>query len=203
MEELNNTDVIKTKKQMSYQNGKIYVIRSHQTNNVYIGSTTQPLSKRFALHLRHFKSQHIYLTSFEIIKYGDAYIELLEDCPCDTKEQLLRKEGELIRATENCVNKVISGRTMQEYYIDHKESIIEKNKTYYANNRNAIIEQKKQYYSDNKDEIGEKHKNYYIQNKDKIVAKNSCECGGHYMYSNKSNHLKSIRHNEYINNQKI
>ena len=32
---------------MDYNNGKIYSIRNTIDNDVYVGSTTQPLSKRF------------------------------------------------------------------------------------------------------------------------------------------------------------
>ena len=38
-----------------YANGKIYTIRSHQTDKYYIGSTTQPLSKRFYQHKQLYK----------------------------------------------------------------------------------------------------------------------------------------------------
>ena len=33
-----------------YKNGKIYCIRNNIDDNIYVGSTTQPLSKRMALH---------------------------------------------------------------------------------------------------------------------------------------------------------
>ena len=35
---------------MDYTNGKIYVMRSNKTDKIYIGSTTQPLFKRFFQH---------------------------------------------------------------------------------------------------------------------------------------------------------
>ena len=34
----------------NYENGKVYSIRSHATVGCYIGSTTQPLSKRLYSH---------------------------------------------------------------------------------------------------------------------------------------------------------
>ena len=33
-----------------YKNGKIYCIRNNITDDIYIGSTTQPLSKRMVCH---------------------------------------------------------------------------------------------------------------------------------------------------------
>jgi hypothetical protein len=51
-----------------------------QTDDVYYGSTTQPLSKRLSGHKAHYKQwqkqNYNYVTSFEIIKYDDCYIEL-------------------------------------------------------------------------------------------------------------------------------
>ena len=34
----------------NYQNGKIYKIHSYQTDDIYIGSTTNTLSRRFSEH---------------------------------------------------------------------------------------------------------------------------------------------------------
>lgn len=42
----------------NYANGKIYAIRSRsRLDLVYIGSTTQQLSKRYAEHVQHFRHQ--------------------------------------------------------------------------------------------------------------------------------------------------
>ena len=96
---------------VNYQNGKIYAIRSHTTDNVYVGSTTRALSKRMADHRSNYKrfqaGKFGYMTSFEIIKHDDAYIELLVEYPCDNNEQLHKKEGQQIREMD-CVNKYVS-----------------------------------------------------------------------------------------------
>jgi hypothetical protein len=118
-----------------YQKGKIYALRSYQTEHIYIGSTIQPLSVRKGEHKKNYKKYlnniYGYTTSYELVKYDDYYIELLEICPCHTKEELLRKEGEFIRAM-TCVNKQIAGRTKKEYNDDNKESRKIKNE----NNKN-------------------------------------------------------------------
>ena len=67
---------------MDYKNGKIYAIRSHQTEQIYIGSTTQPLTKRLSKH----KAQNC--SSRLILQYEDAYIELIENFPCESKTDL-------------------------------------------------------------------------------------------------------------------
>jgi predicted GIY-YIG superfamily endonuclease len=60
---------------MDYKNGKIYCIRSHKSNDVYIGSTTQPLHKRFYHHKNNYKywknGKYHYVTSFKLIDNYD------------------------------------------------------------------------------------------------------------------------------------
>ena len=141
---------------MDYKNGKIYSIRSYQTKNVYIGSTTQPLTKRLSLHKTKFNSwiseKAGYVSSYEIIQYDDSYIELIEQYPCKNRSELLKREGEIIRNSDDVVNKMIPGRTKKEYYNDNKDK-------------------KQQYYNDNKEKILLKAKDYYIINKDKILKR--------------------------------
>ncbi len=106
-----------------YTKGKIYSIRSYQTDEIYIGSTTQALSMRIGGHRANYKKylndKYEYITSFKIIKYDDCYIELIELCSCNSKEELFKKEGEFIRSMK-CVNRCIAGRTRKEYHEEHK-----------------------------------------------------------------------------------
>ena len=92
---------------MSYQNGKIYAIRSPNTDKIYIGSTTQSLKKRLWNHKNDnynpTRGAERMCTSKQIMDFGDHYIELLENFPCNTKEELNKREGELQRL-HNCVN---------------------------------------------------------------------------------------------------
>jgi len=114
---------------MNYKRSKIYAIRSHQTDKIYIGSTTSSLAKRFHNHKEDYKSYisgiKKYITSFELLQYEDVYIELLEEYPCENKMVLHRREGELIRSN-NCVNKFIAGRTKQEYRDENRDILNEK-----------------------------------------------------------------------------
>ena len=163
---------------MDYKNGKIYSIRSYQTDKIYIGSTTQPLSKRFSCHKSYYKQylngKHSYITSFEILQFEDAYIELIEELSCENKEQLCKREGELIRLY-NCVNKSIAGRTEKEWKIENKEKIKEyreqnkdKMKEYQKQNEDRIKEYQKKYREQNKDKMKEYNKQYYQQKKYKL-----------------------------------
>jgi len=159
---------------MDYKNGKIYSIRSYQTDKIYIGSTTQPLSKRLYHHKTHYKKylngKSPFITSYDILQYEDAYIELLEEYPCENREQLCKREGELIRGG-NCVNKRIEARTKQEYYEQNKDKLLQQGKEYQEQNKDKIKEYIKEYQEQNKDKILQQKKEYYQQNKDKILQK--------------------------------
>ncbi len=161
-----------------YQNGKIYMIKSPYTDKYYIGSTMNDLHRRFYNHNSDYKrfldGKYGNITSFEIIKLGDAYIELLEVFPCNSKHELLKREGEFIQEHRlNCVNKCIAGRTTKEYNKEYRENnrdlIRERKKKYHEINIDIIREKKKQYRESNRDKINAKHKEYRDANRDKII----------------------------------
>ena len=95
-----------------YMNGKIYVIRSHSTDDIYVGSTYGSLGNRHSRHKTHYRfhsqgrPKYGYISSFEIVKHGDSYIELLEEYPCKSNDQLTAREGWWMRLMP-CVNKRI------------------------------------------------------------------------------------------------
>lgn len=98
-----------------YNNSKIYAIRSLKGKEIYIGSTYEPLSKRFSRHksdyIRYINSKYSYCSSFDLFfKYDieDCYIELIENVNCSCKEELRKKEGEYIRKMD-CLNRYIPG----------------------------------------------------------------------------------------------
>jgi len=173
---------------IDYSKSKIYKIESSETDQIYIGSTCRSLKERLHEHKADYKSylkgnQH-YITSFEIVKYADCYITLIEDYPCESKEDLLKREGKLIKRHDNVVNKKIEGRT-------HQESM----KQYYENNKAKIKESMKQYRDNNKDKI-KQHNKEYRENPTKI----HCACGSTYVFYHKSDHLKTKKHTKYQNN---
>jgi hypothetical protein len=94
---------------IDYSQSKIYKISSPQSDKVYIGSTVKTLNRRLTQH-KHSSNR---TTSKDIIKYNDAIIELLEDYPCETREQLIQKECEWIKKTGNCINQVVPVREVE------------------------------------------------------------------------------------------
>ncbi len=173
-----------------YSKGKIYKIVDNTNGNIYVGSTCKTLSNRLAKHRGNYKEylkgQRRYITSFKIIENGDFDIILLEKVNAKTKDELKAKERYYID-TLDCVNKVIPGRTKQEY-----------DKIYYEQNREKKRQQCKQYREKNKERIRETNKIYNTMNKEKHCQKFDCECGGKYTYYQKSTHFKTKKHQNYL-----
>jgi hypothetical protein len=188
---------------MNYQNGKIYAIRTYQTEEIYIGSTCSPLYKRLYKHKhslkRWKKGKAGYTTSYKILEYGDAYIELIENYPCNSKEELRRREGEEIRSCE-CVNKRIPGRTKKELYEDNKEEILKQKKKYYETHKQKIIKHKKKYYEENKEEARKYYEEHKKEIEEKGKKKMTCECGSIIRRDCKARHERTKKHINFMNN---
>ena len=128
-----------------YKRGKVYTIRCRYDDSlIYVGSTIDKLAKRMAGHRLNEKCSLYKLVNGD---WDNWYIELYEDFPCNNREQLEKREGEVQRQIAT-INNRIAGRTRKEY---RKE------------NRDKLMEQCKQYYQDNKDKLLEK-------------AKDKCKC---------------------------
>jgi len=148
----------------NYQDAMIYTIRSLSREDlIYVGSTCARLSKRFHGH----KHSSNTCSSKQIIDLNDSYIELYENFPCNSKNELLKREGEIIRSLD-CVNKCIAGRNQKQYYSDNKIKIQGQMKQYKIDNKIKIQDQMKHYRDDNKIKIQGQMKHYRDDNKNKL-----------------------------------
>jgi len=174
---------------VNYQLGKVYSIRSYKTTEIYIGSTCSLLSKRISGHRANYKTylkgKGNNVSSFKILEFGDAYIELLELYPSGSKAELHKREGELIRATENCVNKYVPGRTKKQHYQDHKVEA----KQYYVDHKVEIKQYMKQYRDTHKVEAKQYIKQY-------SATRVRCQCGIEHARGGLSRHKKSNKHKQ-------
>ena len=102
-----------------YKNGKIYTIRCKtDASLIYVGSTTEKLSIRMSKHRYDSKKSQTLPFYKQVKDWNDWYIELYEDFPCERKEQLEKREGEIIREI-GTLNKLIPGSRVD--YNDNKE----------------------------------------------------------------------------------
>ena len=205
-----------------YANAKVYMIEpicEHEEGDIYIGSTCKKyLSQRFSVHTNAYKgwqkNKKKYVSSYELFeKYGfeNCKIILLEDYPCDNKNQLLSREAHYQKSMK-CVNKLVAFRSTEEwkeyhqiyhqenkeekkiYYEQNKEQIKEQRKIYYDENKEQISEQRKIYYEENKEQISEQRKIYYEQNKEKKLEPITCECGSVITKNHYKKHCNSGKH---------
>ena len=136
----------------NYKNGKVYEIVCNITGDRYIGSTTLILSQRLAEH------RSLKCSSKVIIERNNYYINLIESCPCNNKDELRMCERKWYDNLE-CINQVkpfISNEEFKEYQ-----------KKYYIKNADKIKEHQKEYNIENADKLKEYHNKYRIENADK------------------------------------
>ena len=189
-----------------YSKGKIYKIVDLYTDECYIGSTCEPtLARRLAKHKNDYKlykrGKSRFVTSYRIMENDNYDIQLIENYPCESKDELHAREGHWIKQTD-CVNVRVAGRSHKEsckqYYEDNKEIIAEYHKQWYEDNKEKI----KQHYLDNIDKIKEKNEKYRRLNKEKISLRKSekmiCDCGSEFRRDEKARHERAIKHHKYL-----
>ena len=220
-----------------YENGKFYKITDVGYNKCYVGSTCESLSQRLA---RHRACYNLYLKdkmkqptmrSFILFdEYGVEHckIELIENCGCNSKEELLKREGFYIKEME-CVNRCLSGRTRIEYaemyrkekpekvkesrrqsYLKNPERIKQKSKEWNEQNKERKRQSGIEYREKNKEVLQQKAKERYEKNKEQIKErvrnygqeKVECECGSVVRKADISKHTKTKKHQEYVSKTK-
>jgi hypothetical protein len=205
---------------MDYSNTKIYKLVSYESDDVYYGSTCSTLSKRFSGHKCDYKrwlnGNGAYITSFELVKYNDCQIVLVESVQCKTKDETKAFERKWIE-NNACVNKYIPGRSREEYRNDNKETKAKTDKLYQERNHEKLTEYYSKYYKDNKERFAGRERQYREDNRERmseyqtqyrkdnkeIIAERSkikiqCVCGSNYTRQHKTRHEKSKKHLLYM-----
>ena len=130
----------------NYKNGKVYEIVCNITGDRYIGSTTLILSQRLV------QNRSLKCSSKVIIERNDYYINLLESCPCENKDELRMCERKWYDNLD-CINQ------LKPFISD--EELKEQWKEYRIVNADKI----KQYYIENADKLKFKRRERYLKNK--------------------------------------
>lgn len=131
---------------IDYSKGKIY--RLLLNDEEYIGSTTSLLCVRKAQHKCCFmrnkngKAYEGKTSSYNLFEKGQPEIILIENYPCKTKEELLKREREVMEERKNLGIKIINFSTptqsAKERYERDKPARLEKIKDYYKNHKEEI-----------------------------------------------------------------
>ena len=176
---------------LDYQNSKIYRLVSLETNEIYIGSTVRSLSIRKSSHISSYKAWLLNKNSpvchsYKLIEKGDIDIFLIENYPCNNKEELHARERFHIE-NNDCINIRLPIKT--------KEEIAEYKKKYWEDHAEHLYEWRKQDKLNNPKKYKEKNRKAYEMRKDKRFI---CECGSDIKLSGKAEHFQSEKHKIYI-----
>lgn len=152
---------------VNYQNGKVYKIIDENYEIVYIGSTAQELlCDRY--------KNHPY-------KASNHKIILIENYPCNSKQELCMREQQIIEEHSNLLNKNKAYITEEE----KKNYIKEKRKEYYENDKEFYKQKSKKYRQKNKDILNQKNKEWRDNNKE-------------YLKQYKKEHYEKLKQNKII-----
>ena len=183
----------------------IYKLYNPDCDYVYVGST-----RNMAQRKKNHKSDcnnvngpsyniKVYKTIREHNGWNEWFMIVLEIMDNVTKLQAEIREDAYrveLNATMNSQRATRGLITREEYNKQY-------GKQYYEENKEQMLEQMKQYYKDNKEYFQEYKKQYNIDNKEKIAEKASqkhdCLCGGRYTHHHKATHIKSNKHQTYLN----
>jgi hypothetical protein len=204
-------------------NGVVYKLKSKNPNitEFYIGSSCD-MKKRIASHksaCNNPNSIGYNLKVYKFIRNNDGFdnweFEILLEVKVVDKEELrLKYERPYQLDLLPELNDRVEGRTIEEWREDNKEELAKYQKKWYEdnkeeikekyeNNKETILEYQKIYNEKNKVEIAKYQKIYNENHKEELLEKAKekilCEeCGVCYTKSNKTTHLNSKKHKDYI-----
>jgi len=166
---------------MNYKNGKIYKVQ-FDDGHFYYGSSAGELRARLHKHRKGSGRTTACSRYMKIVGKDACRIVLVEDYPCENRDQLRRKEDEYIqlhRENPLCLNINRAFTTPEEkkaYYTawreEHREELIIAKREYYEAHREETIVAKREYNKAHKEERDTKQKAYYETHKEERRAYN-------------------------------
>lgn len=213
------------KTSIDFSKTKIYkiVCRDISIPDLYVGHTTNIIKRRCnhkdACCKEHNKEYKQY--KYQFIRENGGWenfeLVLIEEFPCGNFDEATRRERYWVETLNATLNKYVPSRTQQEYTQTNKEHLKDYKHKYYLENKERLDDKHKKYYEDNKEDINQKNRENYEKNRDerlikaieyrnskkdeikvKQAEKIKCECGMEYTRSNKSRHLKTKFHLDFI-----
>lgn len=131
-------------------------------------------------------------------------IEWIKNFPCNSKKELEREEGQHQRENQ-CVNKLIAGRTNEEWIEDNKERLNQNKRDYKKQYQEYFQEISKQHYQDNREHYIQKSRENYKNNREEILEKmketTECPCGSIVRKHEIRRHERSKKHQNWLKKQ--
>jgi hypothetical protein len=164
-----------------YNNGIIYKLCCKDTTikDIYVGSTCA-FRMRKANHKSNCNNENSKKYNYYVYKFirdhgGWDNWDMVEikQFNCETKRELDKEERAVLEILGGTLNKKVPSRSKVEYYQKKKEEIKEKQKAHYERNKKEICEKQKEKFN--------------------------CECGSILRKADKSQHIKSNKHQKFLN----
>ena len=139
--------------------------------------------------------------------YGDKLLNIT--IPLQTPQEYRDNNKEKIKQHSKewyIENKDKVLERVKKYSIENTERIKQKRKEYYIENKDIVLERHKAYKVSNRDKVLQNKKNYYYENKDNKIKEYrsreiECECGSTFKLVKKSRHIKTNKHQNFLNSQ--
>lgn len=181
---------------IDHQKTVIYKIESNDSNitDLYVGSTTNFVKRKYEhkTNCNNVNRKGYNSNVYKFIRANGGWDNFtmvwIEDYPCNSKVEALAQEQYHYKLLKAKLNSNVPGRNKKDYLIDNKNKIQEQKKRYNKDNQDKIQEYQHQYRQDNKLKIQERQK-----------TKFDCPCGGKYTNTGKARHIKSKKHQQYLN----
>jgi len=168
---------------MGYETGKIYKLQCSD-GKYYFGSTIRTLASRLSSHKYASKNAQTNNTYNHInaIGWDNVTITLVELFPCETKQQLLQRELWFISEHKNdvlCLNtrnpladtspeaRQQHKDKCKEYYVQHRDELLQKRRDYQIENREKRTEYSSEYRQQHSEKLKEYDKQYAIDNRER------------------------------------
>ena len=160
---------------IDYQKTVIYGIFSNSGDgNVYIGHTTD-FSNRKRGHKNCCNNPNgnnynlkVYKTIRENGGWGNFTMKLIEEYPCNTRNEAAAREFYYFQQYNATMNFHVPSRQLPQYRIDNDERLKREGKEYHERNKEKI----KEYREANKERFKEKRTKYYQEHKEEHHKKN-------------------------------
>jgi predicted GIY-YIG superfamily endonuclease len=161
-----------------YQRGKIYSMTGHD-GHYYIGSTTMSLTDRFRHHKEFSKTHDTRVYEYcKRVGWKNITMELLEDYPCDSSEELHeREEYHLAPVREDplCLNTIrafltpeVRKMAVKQYYEENREQITCYQAWYSEENADQIKARRDAYKASHRKELAEKQRAYAKEHQEEL-----------------------------------